>query len=107
MPKGFDKCKTMCYIHRMKLPKLVWDEWNREHIKKHRVTVTETEEVYIQRELILKGKHGRVEIISKIRNGRMITIFLSFDRQQRPYVVTARDSSKKERSTYYEKIRQT
>ena len=88
----------------MKLPKLVWDRWNKEHIKKHKVTVAEVEEAYTRHQLELKGKRGRAEIISKNRNGRMITIFLSFDQQLRPYVVSARDASKKERSIYYEKI---
>jgi len=87
----------------MRLPALIWDTWNREHIKKHNVTVIEAEEAYTSHELVSKSKHGRVEIISKIRNGRMITIFLSFERQLRPYIVSARDSSKKERSIYYEK----
>lgn len=29
-----------------KKPPLIWDDWNREHIKKHSVTVAEVEEVY-------------------------------------------------------------
>lgn len=89
----------------MKWPKLIWDEWNREHIKKHNVNIYEVEEAYELRELTSEGKRNRVEVISKISNGRMITIFLSFERQLGPYVVSARDSSKKERSIYYEKIR--
>lgn len=91
----------------MSLPRLVWDEWNREHIKKHVITVSEVEEAYELCDLVAKGKRGRTEIISKIRNGRMITVFLSFERQAGPYVVSARDSSKKERSIYYEKVRES
>lgn len=90
----------------MSLPKLIWDEWNREHIKKHKISVDEVEEAYILYELVAKAKRGRVEIISKIHNGRMITVFLSFDRQDGPYLVSARDSSKKERRIYYEKIQE-
>lgn len=86
----------------MSLPKLIWDEWNREHIKKHNITVDEVEEAYILYELVARTRKGRSEIISRIRNGRMITVFVSYERQPGPYVVSARDSSKKERSIYYE-----
>ena len=87
----------------MKLPGLVWDKWNKEHIKKHKVTVIEAEEAYVLSQVISKGQRGRVFIISKIRNGRMITVFLSYEKQKRPYVVSARDSSVTERRLYYEK----
>lgn len=30
---------------RIVVKKLIWDEWNIEHIKKHRITVKEAEEV--------------------------------------------------------------
>lgn len=84
-------------------PVLVWDAWNKEHIKKHAVTVAEVEEGYQKSELVAKGKKKRTQILSKLKNGRLVIIFLSFAKQPEPYVVSARDASNTERRTYYEK----
>lgn len=86
-------------------PALVWDKWNREHIKKHKVTALEVEEVYIRATVSLKAKMGREEIVAKTSTKRIIAIFLSFERQIGPYVVSARDANKKERRKYYEKTK--
>lgn len=87
----------------MKKPALVWDEWNREHIKKHNVTEKEVEEAYEKSDIEAEAKYGRKFVLSKISNGRLITIFLSFKKQAEPYLVSARDASNKERRIYYEK----
>ena len=98
------KCKTMCYIQNMKLPKLVWNQWNRQHIKKHKVTVAEVEEAYMH----LYGSSGsyshREMFYGVTKNKRPITIAVSYKKQKRPYIVSARDMSRKERRKYlYEK----
>lgn len=89
----------------MKKPGLIWDAWNREHIKKHGVTVGEVEEVYASPLLAFEAKHGRTEIISKVSNGRMLSILLSYEKQDGPYVVSARDASAKERKIIYEQTK--
>lgn len=86
-------------------PTLVWNNWNREHIKKHSVTVEEAEEAYDKSEIVAEGKNNRIYVLSKVRNGRIIIVYLSFQKQTRPYVVSARDASKKERRIYEEKNR--
>lgn len=87
---------------------LVWDRWNREHIKKHAITVSEIEEGYHLRNRIkVRVKNRRLAYIVKLKNGRLIMIIISFEEQENPYVVSARDAGAKERRIYYEKIQKT
>ncbi len=89
----------------MKKPVLVWDEWNRKHIKKHKVTEEETKEAYINEFGRSESYLKRQSIYGKTKKDRLITIIVSYARQPKPYVVSARDMSKKERRDYYyEKI---
>jgi uncharacterized DUF497 family protein len=90
----------MSYNHDMKLPRLVWDAWNKEHIKKHKVTVSETEESY-QNLIGRSGSYDNREMFFGItKKGRLITISVSYEKQKQPYVVSVRDMSKKERRKY-------
>lgn len=82
---------------------LIWDDWNREHIKKHKVTVQEVEEVWGSYDLVKMSYLGRSMVFGKTRRGRLLTVVLSYFKQSSPYVVSARDMSHKERSAYYEK----
>ena len=84
-------------------PQLVWDTWNIEHIKKHKVTVGEVEQAYLNEIIRAPGKKGRILVIGSTKKDRLITIFISYQKQPDPYVVSARDSSKRERSIVYEK----
>lgn len=88
-----------------KKPLLIWDEKNREHIRKHNVTVAEVEEVYAYPLLTFEAKSGRVGMIAKVKNGRMLAVFLSFEKQKAPYVVSARDAGDKERRIMYEQTK--
>lgn len=86
---------------------MIWDKWNVEHIKKHNVTITEVEEGYKQAFLQVRKPNKKVLLLSRIHSGRALTIILSFKYQKRPYILSARDMSKKERRLYlYEKNRQ-
>lgn len=85
-----------------KLRVLVWDEWNGEHIKKHKVTIKEVEEAYQSKIVETSSYLGRTVILGKTKKGRLLTIVVSSQKQQHPYVVSARDMSKKERRIYYE-----
>lgn len=84
---------------------LVWDDWNRTHIKKHSLTVLEVEEAYTLPLASFTAKAGRTGMIAKIKNGRMLAIFLSFEKQKGPYVVSARDANVKERRIVYEQTK--
>lgn len=87
------------------MKKLVWDEWNRNHIKKHNVSVDEVEEVYknwkLENDLYLKRK----EYFGITKKGRMLEIVVSYIGIKIPYVVSARDMSRKERKKYYDKTK--
>jgi len=83
-------------------PALLWDVWNKEHITKHGITVKEAEETYRVCEFLITAKYGRTQVLTRLQRGRLITIFLSYKKQKRPYVVSARDASQKERRWYYE-----
>ncbi len=84
----------------MSLPKLVWSDWNREHINKHAVTEEEAEYAYSHHFLSVDSYKGRKLYYGKLKNGRAIGVAVSFEKQEEPYVVSARDMSKKERRLY-------
>ena len=79
---------------------LFWDDWNKEHITKHKVTVKEVEEAYKSKKIIKGSYLGRKLILGKTIKDRLLTIIVSFAKQQNPYVVSARDMNQKERKFY-------
>lgn len=81
---------------------LVWDSWNLEHIKKHNVSKYEVEIAFKNKSLLIESYRGRLLIISKTKRGRVLTVVLSFEKQKDAYVVSARDSSKREKEKYNE-----
>ena len=83
---------------------LIFDVLNIEHIKKHKVTPEEaikagTKAIYHE-----QGKKGRYLVIGRVGN-RLITLIIKRKGTARYYLVTARDSAKKERKKVYEKER--
>lgn len=45
---------------KIKINQLIWDEWNREHIKKHNVTPQQVEEALLKVVAHKRGYGGRV-----------------------------------------------
>lgn len=87
---------------RIKIGRLVWDEYNIEHIKKHNITVVEAEEAVKNFITHKKGKKGRYIAIG--RSGtRLISLILKRKASRVYYPVSVRNSSKKERREIYEK----
>jgi uncharacterized DUF497 family protein len=84
----------------MQLPELVWDAWNKAHIKKHNVTVKEAEESYGAYYATVETYDKRKIYLGKTKKGRRITVIVSFKKQKGPYVLSVRDTSKKERRLY-------
>lgn len=80
--------------------KLIWDEWNEKHIKKHDVCIKEIEEAIKAKILETKSYLNRVVIYGKTKKNRLLTIIISYAKQKEPYVVSARDMSRKERKDY-------
>jgi len=81
-------------------PALVWDAWNKDHIKKHGVTVAEAEEAYHYEVGRTDSYDGRQMFFGVTKKRRLITVAVSYKKQRRPYPVSARIMSKKERRMY-------
>lgn len=81
---------------------LVWDEYNIEHIKRHNVTVEEAEAAIDNLLAHRIGKKGRYIAIGRVGK-RLISLVIRRESKGVYYLVTARDSSKKERKIVYEK----
>ncbi|OGE34019.1 hypothetical protein A3C59_00700 [Candidatus Daviesbacteria bacterium RIFCSPHIGHO2_02_FULL_36_13] len=87
---------------RIKIKKLVWDEWNIKHIEKHNATVREAEEAVKNFITHIKGKNGRY--IAMGRSGtRLMSLVVRRISAGVYYPVSVRDSSRKERKEIYEK----
>ncbi len=86
----------------LKINSLIWNSWNTLHLQKHEVTPVEVEEVCrgIYQHQPTYGE--RVLIIGKTQNNRLLTIILAREENNRYFVVTAHDSSKKERKNLYD-----
>ncbi len=83
------------------ITQLIWDEWNKEHIKKHKVTIVEVEEAIQQVQAHRKGYAGRVALIG--RSGkRILAILIAPQNNKLYYIVTVRDADRKERKLIYE-----
>lgn len=81
---------------------LVWDDWNREHLAKHKVTIEEVEEVCHGRFKVGESYRKRIVLDGKTKKGKMITLILSSeDRNLQSYekgmyyVITAFESEVK------------
>jgi uncharacterized DUF497 family protein len=85
-----------------KITSLVWDDFNREHIKKHNVTIREVEEAVENTGAHNQGYSNRFILIGK-SGKRILAVILSKHKSGSFYVVTARDASKKERTILYDK----
>ncbi|MEK7497742.1 MAG: hypothetical protein AAB656_02375 [Patescibacteria group bacterium] len=84
----------------IRVKSLVWDNWNREHIKKHKVSVMEVEGL-CRGTFKQQPSYGqKVMIFGITKTGRRLTIVLSRKRPGVYYPVTARDTSKKERRMF-------
>lgn len=62
----------------------------------------EVEEVFVSKRITRQSYQNRKLLTGKTKNGRLLTIVISKEKQSDPYVVSARDASQKERRYYYE-----
>lgn len=56
---------------------LIWDEWNKKHIAKHRITIKEIEEVCHGSHQVKESYRKRILIVGKTKNSRLLAIVLS------------------------------
>ncbi|OGE37559.1 hypothetical protein A3B45_00895 [Candidatus Daviesbacteria bacterium RIFCSPLOWO2_01_FULL_39_12] len=87
---------------RIIVKKIIWDEWNVEHIRKHNVTQREVEEISKNIITHKKVKLGRYSIFGRV-SSRILTVIINRKATGIYYPVTARDAAKKERRRIYEK----
>lgn len=87
---------------RIVVKQVIWEDKIIEHIKKHNVEIREVEVVSNKFLYHKKGHSGKYLLIG--RSGtRILTVVVLRRESGNYFVVTARDSSKKERKKVYEK----
>lgn len=90
-------------LDELKVDYLIVEEDRPGHILKHKVTVGEVSEVISGDYVYIKTKHSRWQLIGKTKKNRSLTIILGKRLGKNTYgLVTARPSSRKERSFYKE-----
>lgn len=87
----------------MIIKKLVWDQWNGDHIARHNVTQDEIKEVCASKNIFNKWKNKVYRVIGQTDSGRYLTIFLSPRSGQSYYPVTARNATNTERKAFRRK----
>ena len=86
---------------------LIIEEDRPEHIAKHKVTIEEVIEIATQDYVYIEGEHKRWLLIGKTKKNRFLTVVVGTRKQKNTYgLVTARPSSRQERSFYKEFIKQ-
>lgn len=86
-------------IEMIKIDKIIWDEWNIEHIGRHNVTQPEVEEVFFDRNYVVRESYRkRLKIIGKTKKGRFLLIVVHEDSENIYYIITARDADKEEQN---------
>lgn len=85
------------------IEELVWDEYNLEHIKKHKVTKSEVEEACFKPMCSFRSYQQRLIFVGKTREGRLLSLVLVEKSKGVYYLVTARDTSRKEKGLINDK----
>lgn len=87
------------------LEKFDWDPGNIEHIKKHKVSRAECEEVFLGKEPVItedethSQKEERYRIFGQTSGGRLLFMIMTI-RNNKIRIISARDQNKKERKEY-------
>ena len=87
---------------RIVIKKLIWDKRNTEHIKKHGVTIEEVESITKDIRVHRRAKKERYLVIGRVGT-KILSAVLSRQGLGIYYLVTARDSDKRERRLLYDK----
>ena len=74
------------------------------HIARHKIKPEEIREVFENEILEFSAKKGRLMIIGRTHTERIVSIIIDRKAGSKYYLVTARDSGKKEKKLYKEKI---
>ncbi len=76
---------------------LIWDDFNRDHLNKHSVSVKEAEEACHNILGKFPAKNDRFLLIGKTKNNLVISMIAAIKGAKSIYIVTARDISKNEK----------
>jgi uncharacterized DUF497 family protein len=84
------------------IERLVWDEWNLEHIAKHGITQGDVEGVLKGPALARRSYKNRFLVIGPTTNGRVLAVVIGADPHDPGsyYVFSARPASRRERRHY-------
>lgn len=61
----------------IKVRGLIWDDWNKEHIAKHGVSIEEVEDICKGKHEAIESYRKRIQLIGKTKKGRELIIVLS------------------------------
>jgi uncharacterized protein len=87
---------------RIKIKKLIWDDYNVEHIKKHGVNIKDVE--IASKNILWHERTKKMRYMAGGRSGkRILTLIIRRKEKTTYYLVSARDSDKKERRKIYER----
>lgn len=87
--------------------RLVWDDWNLDHIVKHAVTVSEVEEVVLRGQLVRETYKSRLQVIGPTATGRLLSVVVGAVPNEPAgvyYPFSARPASRKERTSLREQL---
>ena len=87
---------------RIIIKKIIWDAYNVEHIKKHKVSFEEAIEAGLNI-IYHKRTYGKRYLVVGRSKLRLISLVLSREGIGKYYLITARDAGKNERKAVYEK----
>ena len=86
----------MLYIKR-----ILWDEWNIKHIARHHIVSDEVEAVCHSNPLVLQGqKRGRLVVIAKTEEQRLLCVILEAKGKGVYYPVTAYEADEHDTKLY-------
>jgi len=84
------------------IERLVWDDWNREHIRKHGVTLEDAEDVVSGLPTFEETYKGRLKAVGPTTTGRMVVVIIGSvpGRVGDYYVFSSRPASRNECRQY-------
>jgi uncharacterized DUF497 family protein len=87
----------------LQIEELIWDDFNTKHILKHEVSILEINEACQNIKASFSSRESRIILIGKTKTDRILTMVLAELEDNKYYLITARDSSRKERRLKNEK----
>ncbi len=89
-------------MNEIRIRRLIWNDWNIEHIARHDVESEEVEQVCLGNFIASETYKGRIRVTGPTSTGRMLAIILKPEGDGKYYCVTAHDANKGETKLYHE-----